>query len=102
MKRRQLGSASAEHAKKVRLLIGQVKDEARQAQRGTCGIRLTSLVVAQHHAGELWAHAFGSGGRTAKGALSPKTVSAKVAQEAYDAVDLATKATQKFRRECLK
>ena len=102
MKRKTLGAATKHHKNKAVVLLQTVKADTRHSKRGTCGIRLTSLVSATHAMGGLRAHAFRSGGTTAKGAWSPKTVTAKMAKDIYNADADLDLAVQAYRRDCVK
>lgn len=82
-------------------MIDTIDTHVRLAHSGSCGMRFTSLKKAIEQAGELQAHAFGSGGKVAKGAHSPKTVSTAEAKRAYTAFQDVNSAVQDFRRSCL-
>jgi hypothetical protein len=101
-KSKGLGESSAKHAAKAVALIDAVESATRQSRSGSCSIRFTSLHNAIEKDGRMRAHAFGSGGRVAKGALTSKTISTADAKRVYAASDDLTRAVQEFRSDCVK
>jgi hypothetical protein len=99
---RGLGAPIKQHASKARQAIDSAETHARLALTGSCSMRLTSLTAAIRAAGQVQAQAFGSGGRVAKGALSPKTVSTADAVRAYAAMDRVDDAVSAFRASCVR
>jgi hypothetical protein len=101
-RRRGLGSSSKHHASRVAGRIASVERNAELSLTGSCSLRLTSLHAAVEGDGIIHAHAFESGGRVAKGALTSKTISTEMANRAYAAHDKVTEAVAAFRRDCIK
>lgn len=101
-KSRGLGSPSAKHAKMAETLVAGAERHAKLSRQGSCTIRFTSLTAAIDSIGRARAHAFGSGGRVMKGAITPKTTSSETARRIYDAGEDVQRATSEFRSECVK
>jgi hypothetical protein len=101
-KRRGLGSSPKQHAAEARQAIDKAITYARGSQTGSCTLRFDSLQTAAQAVGEIRAQAFRSGGKVAKGAVTPKTVSTQVAKRAYDAMDAVDRAADAFARDCVK
>lgn len=100
--KRGLGSSATKHASHARDLISSAERHVQLARQGTCSLRFTSLMAADNNVGKAWAHAFQSGGRVAKGALTQKTLSTEDAKRLYDVNDDLHKAALSFERDCVK
>jgi len=100
-KRGGLGSSTKEHASAARGKIASVQHDLTNATKGSCSLRFTSLMSAQSTMGQVWAHAFGAGGKVSRGALSKKTVSDVEAKRVYDTADALDSVANTFRRDCL-
>lgn len=104
MARRKTGlsAPTRHHANKVSGRVVSVKHHAQLAMTGSCQLRFTSLEAAVEGLGKLDAHAFESGGRVAKGALTPKTVTTEQAKRVYAAQEKVATAMRAFRVDCIK
>lgn len=101
-KRGQLRSSTKEHAERAEQKVYGAENSAKLAMTGSCGLRLTSLVDAYEKLAAARAQAFASGGRVAKGALTPRTVNENTAKRIYEADDLINSAASDFRKTCLR
>ncbi len=97
---RRLGSPTKVHRQRAVSRVAEVESQSRLARTGSCGLRLTSLTAAYEAWGATRAHA-GAGGKVAKGALSPKTVSADEMRRVYAAGESLQVASDDYRRDCV-
>lgn len=101
-RRRGLGSPSAQHSKQAEVLLGSAERHLKGARKGSCSIRFTSLTAAIDTIARARSQAFHSGGKVARGAVTPKTVSTETAKRIYSVSDDVDRAASEFRGECIK
>ena len=103
-KRREgIGDSAEHHASSASSSVSYAKQALESAAKAkSCKLRFDHVQSAINKIAKAWAHAFGSGGRVHKGALTARTVPEDVAKRIYDVDADVTRATEAFRRDCVK
>jgi hypothetical protein len=97
-----LGSPAKDHAFLAVNRAESARQSLKHAKTGSCTLRFSSLEAAISSIGKAWAHAFDSGGKVHKGALTKRTVSEGAAKLIYAVDREVTVESGKFMRDCLK
>lgn len=98
-----LGAPTKVHASAAKSAVSSAEMSLKDAHSPkSCKVRYDAVHSAVNQIAKAWTHAFGSGGRVHKGALTPRNVSTDIALRIYKADEDMTRASEAFRRDCVK
>ena len=102
-RKRGLGAPDKKHASLARTFAMNAENTlVRLKKPQTCKVHYDHVHSAVNDIAKAWSHGFGSATKVYKGALTPRTVSADVAKLIYRVDEEVTRASERFRRECVK